>query len=253
MNPWLYYGIIFLLGLTVGMVNTLAGGGSSLLYPVLMFFGMSPHQAVGTSRLAFLFQGIFGVLGFRSKGYFLFPFNVFLGLSALTGAVSGAYLSLALPPVTYKNIIAAVILIVTVLSLFYRKNDRSPSFHRTGGKHFWLAMAVFFILGAYSGFIQTGLGFLILISLGLINRLDIKSANSVKAMVVLLAGIPALLIYAARGDVLWKEAVAIAVGTALASWITSRWSVRKDDTVLKRIIAILIILLAVRLWMFQIK
>jgi uncharacterized membrane protein YfcA len=236
--------------LAVGFINTLGGGGSSLIYPLLIFMGFSPHEAIGTARPAYLMQGFFGWLGFKSKKFNIFPFNVYVALAATAGSVIGAYLSLEVPPLIMKKIIAAVITMVTVYILFSQKT-KPGSLRRNisykPGKIF-VNLIIFFLLGIYSGFIQTGLGFLILISLVIINRINITRANSIKAMVILLSGIPSLIIFAQAGMVHWKEAFFLATGTAVGAWLTSRWSVKANQKLVKIIIGGLTIFMAVKLW-----
>jgi len=242
--------LIFLTGFAVGFVNTLGGGGSSLIYPLLIFFGFSPHEAIGTARPGFLMQGFFGWLGFKSKKLHLFPFNLYVALAATGGSVLGAHLSLQVPPGLMKKIIALVIASVTVYILAgerlnVKKNVASNTF-KTGKLR--LNLFVFFILGVYSGFIQTGIGFMIILTLMLINRMNVTAANSVKAMVILLSGIPSLIIFAKAGMVHWKEGIVLASGTASGAWFTSRWSVGADERKVKAIVGLLAVLMAVKLW-----
>ncbi len=245
-----YYLLYFITGIIVGFVNTLGGGGSSLIYPLLIFSGMSPHEAIGTARPAFLLQGFSGWLGFLSKKLNLFPFNLYVGIAALLGSIIGARISLQVPPEIMKKIIALVILMVTMYILFGKKMNNTiirPQGKRFRPRNLPLNLLVFFLLGIYSGFIQTGIGFLIIIALMLLNKMNLTAANSVKALVILLAGIPALIIFARAGMIHWKEAGFLAAGTALGSWWTSRWSVEANEDTVKKIVAVIAILMAIKL------
>ena len=251
MESYWHYALYLVLGILVGIINTIGGGGTGLLYPLLIFMGMSPHMAVGTARLSMLTQGFFGFLGFRSSGYFLYPFNLYLSLAALTGCVLGSFLSMEIPEGMYKKLIAVVITMTTLL-LFFGNQKRKPGTQpRVHGKYLFLSLIVFFVLGIYIGIVQTGIGFLMLIPLMLINRLDIHQANSVKVMVLFIASIPALIIFAMFGYVSWPAAIALAIGTSLGSYFTGKFSVRIPERKLKIFIAAMVIFLAVRLWVFD--
>ena len=76
MNDLLQYGLLILVGMMAGVINTLAGGGSLLTLPVLIFMGLPPNVANATNRIAIAFQALIGTAGYRSKGVSNFPFNV---------------------------------------------------------------------------------------------------------------------------------------------------------------------------------
>ncbi len=63
------YALFFVVGITTGIINTLAGGGSLLTLPVLIFMGLPSHVANGTNRIAIVLQSFIGTLGYRSKGF----------------------------------------------------------------------------------------------------------------------------------------------------------------------------------------
>ncbi len=245
METLVQFFILFLVGAAVGFINTIGGGGSSLLYPVLMLMGFSPHEAVGTSRPAFLTQGISGILGFKSKGIFHYPINLYLGLSAFTGSILGAMISLKISPDSYKKIILLVILLVTLGGFLFNKKPKNRS--NPDDIKLIPVLFVFFFLGVYSGFIQTGLGFLILFTMQSLLKSDIHYANSIKAMVVFMAGIPALVIFARAGYVHWLESFVIALGTGIGSWFTSRWSVDINRKSVQKIIVTIILILIIKL------
>ena len=75
MMEWYKIILITVTGFVSGFLNTMAGGGSLIALPVLIFLGLPPAVANGTNRIAILAQNISGVAGFRSKGIFIFPYN----------------------------------------------------------------------------------------------------------------------------------------------------------------------------------
>ncbi len=235
----------------VGFVNTLAGGGSSILYPILIFLGMPIHTAIGTSRVGFLAQGIFSVAGFKSKGVFLFPFNLYVALAAMLGGILGAWISLQIPGKNLTKILAFIMIMIAFLILIQSKLKKQYDHHKITGKWLWVSFIVYFIIGLYGGFIQAGMGFMIILAGSLVNRFNLTEANSIKALIVLVLTIPTLYMFASKGFVNWEAGIAIAIGTATGSWLTSRWSVHANETYLRLFIASLVVLLAVKLWFYQ--
>jgi len=243
--------LLVLTGMFVGFINTLAGGGSSILYPVLIFMGMPIHTAIGTSRVGFLFQGIFSVAGFKSKGVFLFPFNLYVSLAAMFGGLLGAWISIHTSAKNLTRILAFIMIMIAVLILIQARLKKQHMHHRISGKWLWISFIVYFFIGLYGGFIQAGMGFMIILAGSLVNHFNLTEANSIKALIVLVLTIPTLYMFAAKGLVNWEAGIAIAIGTASGSWLTSRWSVRVNEKYLRVLIASIVVLLAIKLWFYQ--
>ena len=106
MEEWYHYLLLIAVGFAVGFINTVAGGGSLLSLPVLIFLGLPPSVANGTNRVAIVIQTFIGVAGFRSKGVTTFPFNLYLGISALLGAIIGAQIAVDINGETFNKLLA---------------------------------------------------------------------------------------------------------------------------------------------------
>src|SRR5437868_9905836 len=86
--------LIILTGFVAAFLNTVGGGGSLFSVPILTFMGLPITMANATSRVALLFQNIFAVGGFRSKGIELpWPYSLYLGLASLGGGIIGSFLA----------------------------------------------------------------------------------------------------------------------------------------------------------------
>jgi len=72
MDPLLQYLLLILIGFVVGFINTIAGGGSLLSLPFLIFMGLPPAVANGTNRVAIVIQTFMATMGFRSRGFLPF-------------------------------------------------------------------------------------------------------------------------------------------------------------------------------------
>ena len=94
MEEWYHYLLLVVVGFTVGFINTMAGGGSLLSLPVLIFLGLPPAVANGTNRVAIVIQTALATAGFKSKGVSTYPFNLYLAVSALIGAIIGANIAI---------------------------------------------------------------------------------------------------------------------------------------------------------------
>ena len=77
------YYILFLAGFFSGAINTVAGGGSLLTLPILIFMGLPPTVANGTNRIQLIFAQFFAVYGYKSKGLFEYKLSIWLAFSAI--------------------------------------------------------------------------------------------------------------------------------------------------------------------------
>src|SRR3970282_1578937 len=111
MELWQFL-VIFTVGVVAGVINTLAGGGSLITLPVLIFLGLPAAVANGTNRLAITVQSIFAVTGFRRKGFSNFKISLLMSAPVLIGAVVGAQLAVNVSDVLFKRILAVVMLLV---------------------------------------------------------------------------------------------------------------------------------------------
>ena len=111
--------LVLVVGVAGGFLNTVAGGGSALTMPVLIFLGMPSSVANGTVRVAIMLQNITAVAGFRSKGHFEPALALQLGLPALAGAVVGSRIAVDVPDAVFNAVLAGVMVLVLV-SIFFK-------------------------------------------------------------------------------------------------------------------------------------
>ena len=240
--------LLVVVGLFVGVVNTLAGGGSLISLPLLIFLGLPPVVANGTNRVAILIQNIFGVAGFKSKGIDFFSFGKWAAASALVGAVIGAQLAVDIKGELFNKILAVVMVFVVVYMVIPKKKltEEIP----LTKKRKWWSVFLFFFIGLYGGFIQAGVGFLILLILSNVNQFTLIKSNAIKMFVVLVYMVLTVAIFAYNDKVNWKYGIAMAVGSATGAWLTSRYAVKKGDQLVKVVLIIMVIGMAIKLWFF---
>ncbi len=242
------YILLVIVGFLAGIINTLAGGGSVMTLPMLIFMGLPPVVANGTNRIAIFIQNIFGTAGFRSKGIKDFPFNIYMGISAMIGALIGANFGVNIKG-EYFNIILGFVMIFVVAMLFVKPNiNAALAKIQIDGKHFWNGIIAFFFIGIYGGFIQAGTGFFILLALSRINNFSLVRANAIKSFVILFFTITALIVYIMNDAINWKVGLVLAVGNSSGAWLASRWSVGKSDKLIKRFLVVVVLIMIVKLW-----
>ena len=246
--------VVFTVGVIAGFINTLAGGGSLLTLPMLIFLGLPTAVANGTNRLAIMVQCLFAVAGFKRKGISDFKLSILLSVPALMGAIVGAQIAVDMSDVLFKRILAIIMLLVLGLILWNpakRWNNKlkyGGSTVSLGRNRLILTMMAFFFIGIYGGFIQAGVGFIIIAALTTICRLSLVDTNSNKVFVVGIYTIFAVIVFAFNSKICWTMGLALATGMGLGGWIGSHWAVAKGERWLRLILAICIVAMAMKLF-----
>ncbi len=242
------YILLVLIGFVAGAINILAGGGSLLTLPMLIFLGLPPAVANGTNRIAIIIQNIFAVKGFQSKGVSSFPFSIYLAISAAIGAVIGALAGVNIRGEVFNKILGVIMVLVVAYMVFGSKKSSKDLIERITGKHFWWGIIAFFFVGLYGGFIQAGVGFIMLLFLSGINHFTLVKGNAIKVFVALIFNCIAILIFAYHDQVFWKYGLVLSIGNASGAWLASRWSVNKGDGMIKKFLIIMVLVMAIKLW-----
>ncbi len=242
--------ILIIAGMFAGFINTVAGGGSLITLPVMIFMGLPPAVANGSNRIALVVQNIFATAGFRSKGISAWPYSLYLSISALAGAIIGAQRSVEISGVVFNRILSVVMLLVIVFTVFNPMKKDTFQMERLDPKHQKIGIITFFFIGIYGGFIQAGVGFIIIAALSLINHMNLVKINSAKVFIILIYTLSAIVIFAINGKINWLWGLVLAIGNSTGAWIGSRWQVDKGEKWVKRVLLVIVITMSVKLWFF---
>jgi uncharacterized protein len=241
--------LIILTGFVAAFLNTVGGGGSLFSVPILTFMGLPITNANATSRVAILFQNISAVGGFRSKGVELpWPYSLYLGLSSLGGGLIGALLASRIHDEVFNRIF--VIVMILSVGLIIYDPFKSKGKERLTVKSQVIGSICFFFLGIYGGFVQAGIGFLVIAVLSVVNNLNLVKSNYVKVFAAIVYTGVSVAVFAYEGKIVWVTGFVLAIGHALGGWYASRWSVNKGEAWIKRVMIVSIIGMAIYLWFF---
>lgn len=246
----LNYVLVVAVGMVAGFINTVAGGGSLLTLPVLIFMGLPPALANGTNRVGILVQNVFAVSGFKSKGVSVFPYAIYLAITALIGAIIGAKLAVDIKGELFNRILAVVMVLVLLITIFNPIKKKEIAQELMGPKRKALSIFLYFFVGLYGGFIQAGIGFIMIAVLTIVNGLSMAKTNSIKVFVVLVYTFFAIIVFIIEDKVNWTLGLTLALGTSVGGWIGSRWSANKDDKLIRGFLVLAVSAMAIKLWFF---
>lgn len=242
--------LIFLTGIVAGFLNTLGGGGSLLTLPMFIFLGLPAAVANGSNRIALTVQNTIAVLNFKRKGYFDLKLSLLLGIPAVIGSIVGANLAISVPDEIFNKILAVVMLIVLFLIIRkpVQKNSDEESINANlDSSRYVPAALTFFCIGIYGGFVQAGVGFIIIAALSVLSDMSLVKINSIKVFVVLFYMLSALVVFIWNGKINWMLGFTLACGNGLGGWLGSSFAVAKGDKWIRPILITVVSIMSLKL------
>ncbi len=239
--------LLFLAGFIAGILNVIAGGGSLLTLPVMIFLGLPPTVANGTNRVAILIQNVGASWSFHRKKLISREWLVLAIPPALLGVVIGTLGAVRVEELAFQRILAVVLVGAAAWTVWRpvkppEEGDAPPP---AGGKR-WMFALFFFLVGVYGGFIQAGVGFIVL-AVTTAGGLNLIRGNAVKIPLILAFTAVALALFAVNGKVDWAMGLSLAVGNFLGALVGVRLQILKGHAWVRNVVTVTIVLFAVRL------
>lgn len=239
--------LLFGVGIVAGILNVLAGGGSLLTLPLLIFMGLPAAVANGTNRIAILCQNIFAIRAFRRRGVMPLELALLCTPPALLGSWVGASLAINLDDALFNRILALIMLGVLVFTLVDPMKHMHTKDIAFGGGRKLVLVVSFFGVGIYGGFVQAGVGFLIITAL-LIHGLDLVRINAIKVFVIFAYTFVALGMFMFHGQINYVLGFALAAGNSLGGVIGPRLAVERGHEWIKNVVSFTVLIFALKLF-----
>jgi len=216
---------VIAVGFAAGFINTLAGSGSLLTLPLLMFLGLPANVANGTNRIGILFQSIVASGSFKQKKVLDLKVGLWLGIPSIIGAIAGSIWAVNLTDEIMKVFIGILLVVMFFVILYKPEAWIKGQVGKVKEKPSVLQMVIFFGIGLYGGFIQAGVGFFLLGGLVLGAGYDLVKANAIKVFITLLFTIPALLVFILNGQVNYILGFVMAIGSMAGAFVGAKVAV----------------------------
>lgn len=221
--------LLLLAGLVAGVLNTLAGGGSFVVFPALLLVGVPPVLANASNTYAALPGYASGAFGFRRdiarhKGKLLWYTVV-----ALIGGYAGAELLIRVSDAQFSVVVPWLMLFAVVLFAFgsrinswvAAKAKGSVRLAKVGAVLLLLLLA---LLSIYGGFFNAGFGILLLAFLALAGFTDIHAMNGLKLWISMIVAIVAVIRFAVNGSIDWYHGSIALVGVTIGAYLAARFA-----------------------------
>ena len=230
-----------------GFINVMAGGGSVITVPVMIFLGVPGPVANGTNRIAILAQNLTAITTFRRAGVTHFKLSLSLAACALPGALLGAWLGASLSGERFNQILAVVMLAVLVL-MQTQRNQTSVASDQP--KNLLAGHLLMVAAGFWGGFIQIGMGFILMPILNRVMGLDLVTTNVHKVCIVAVYTIGALAVFIFQSDILWLVGGILALGNSLGGFLGAKLTLSRGEQLIRHVLTVAILLMVARLLFF---
>ncbi|MBP9975343.1 MAG: sulfite exporter TauE/SafE family protein [Synergistaceae bacterium] len=236
--------LTMLTGLVAGFLNVTAGGGTILTLPILNFIGLDLGVANATNRVSILFQNLSairhyhqnGKIDWREAATYIFP--------AIAGAILGTLSAVYMPPRVFRIIAAISIFSMGILLVAKPKMWDAPQ-----GEPLSLPkrIAALFLVGIYGGFLQAGVGFLLIWAISGGCKKNLREANVLKITIVAFYTMASLALFASFGMVNWTAAFALALGSVIGGNAGARFNLKANDRVIRWILTGVVLISSIKM------
>ena len=243
--------LVFGAACVAGAINSVAGGGTLITVPTLIWLGIPAISANATSTVALWPGSLSGAWGFRRE-LLAADTRVFaLIVPSLIGGLSGAILLHHTPPDVFERLIPALILFATCL--FMAQEPLQRRFNLTAihnARSHWLSWTMLFqlLVGIYGGYFGAGIGIMMLAALSLMGHTDIHQMNGVKNLLAVAINGIAILYLVFTDLILWPDALVMAIGAIVGGVAGASTARRVGRPMVRRIV--IVVGLAMALAMF---
>ncbi len=231
-----YLILLIISGIAAGFINTIAGGGSIFTLPALMLLGIPADVANGTNRVGVFMQSFAAVGGFKRHNKLDQQAMLPILAPTVVGALIGSAVASEIPvdilkPLLLGTMITMTLLIVLRPGTFPNEAETPFSVNEKPSSLFWL-----FLSGLYGGFVQAGVGFILLTALAGVLRYDLVRANALKMLCTMVFSVAALAVFIVQDQVLWVPGLIMGAATIVGVHFSVKFAISAQQKTLKWIL-----------------
>lgn len=239
--------LLTVVGAIAGFLNVMAGGGSALTIPVMIFLGYDATVANGSNRIAIQVEALSAVIAFKKQKHADFPMSLKLSLMTLPGGILGAFYAVKIDDALFTKILG-VVMVLIIITLVFPKSEIVEHAKNHKWKN-WLAWPVMFAVGFYGGFIQAGVGFVIMAVLLHLYGMDLIKVNMHKVFIVMVFTVPAVIVFIVTDNVNWFAAIALSIGMVVGTWFAVKMSLKKGEKLVRIVLGVSLLIIAAKLFL----
>ena len=245
---WWEVGVLIVAGFAAGLVNVMAGGGSIITVPIMMFLGVPGPVANGTNRITIVAHNAAAMITYIRHGVPYAKLCTTLTLVAIPPAVIGAYLSTQLNNQQFEWMLAGVM--VAVLLLMQGQTSTGQTTGQREPKNLVAGHLLMAAAGFWGGFIQIGMGFVVLPIMHRVMGLSLVDTNILKVFIIFVYTLLTIVVFATTSEVLWLIGLIAAVGNIVGGYAGAKLTLSKGDALIRHFLTAAIIAMVIKLLFF---
>ena len=238
--------VLIVVGIVGGFLNVMAGGGSLITVPVMVFMGLPGPVANGTNRIAILAQNLTAIFTFARRGFSDYRLSLTLAACAIPGALAGALVGTQLEGVWFNRALALIMVAVMLVMYFDKGATEQSQDHQPTRRQLFNGHLLMVGAGFWGGFIQLGVGFILMPILNRVMGLDLVRTNMHKVFIIGSYTAVALVVFASQVEMLWLVGAIMAVGNSLGGWIATNLQIEKGQDLIRKILNVVLIVFIIK-------
>jgi uncharacterized membrane protein YfcA len=243
--------VLLVVGIISGFLNVMAGGGSMLTVPLMIFMGIPGHIANGTNRIGIMVQNITATVAFYKKGFSNFKLSLSLAAFTIPGAIAGAYLASNIEGKDFNRLLVVLMIIVMIMMATGSSKNPSKKTEKITKKKLVYGHLLMVAAGFWGGLIQIGVGFILMPIMHRVMGMDLVTTNSHKVFITLIFSIAALLVFSSQLELLWSAGIALAIGNSIGGWFATSFQIKQGAGTIKWVLNIVLVAFIIKLLFFQ--
>ena len=246
---WWEIGVLIVAGFAAGLVNVMAGGGSIITVPIMMFLGVPGPVANGTNRITIVAHNAAAIVTYLKHGVPHAKLCFTLTPVVIPPAVVGAYLSTMLNNEQFEWMLAGVM--VAVLLLMQGQGSGSNGSESPAEpKNMVAGHLLMAVAGFWGGFIQIGMGFVVLPIMHRVMGLSLVDTNILKVFIIFVYTLLTIAVFATTSEVLWLIGLIAALGNIVGGYVGAKLTLSKGEKLIRHFLTGAIIAMVIKLVFF---
>ena len=228
-------------GVAAGFINTIAGSGSLITLPLLIYAGLPAPIANGSNRVAVLAQSLVAVQSFRGGGVLDIRKSLPLIIPAALGALLGAQIAVTMDEVLLRRAIGGLMIAMLIITVLRARGWGAVAAQSRKPVAVGWQSVLFFAIGVYGGFIQAGVGVLLLMAILLATPLELIAGNATKNLIVLVFTVFALAVFVYNRQVDWGAGLVLSIGNSIGAWLGARLSLKHGAPLVHALLIVVVV------------
>lgn len=245
----LYLSLLVAVGFIAGIINTIAGGGSNLTLPTLMMTGMPADVANATNRVAVFLQCLVGAGSYKKHDKLdtadLLPVLIPCTIGGLVGAALAVYLPVSLLKPLLLGTMLGITLLILIRPAVIAPPEGTVPYRVSQRPQVWFGL---FVAGLYGGFVQAGVGFILIAALAGSLRYDLIRSNALKLVCVFVFTGISLVVFIWDDLVRWLPGLVLALGNMVGTLVAVKISLNISQNTMKWFLFVMTLIACIAAW-----